>query len=444
MKSAKNTPAELIIRGVVESAINAVKPSILFESNFYIVSDTLHAFGTQVALEPGAGVRCVAIGKSAEAMANEVRRKLGKRVSGIIATPFERHMGVDGFECFRTGHPIPDDESVRAGRAVLDFVAAAHAEDLILFLVSGGGSASVFVPVEGIALSDANLLIKLLFDDGVSIDKVNLVRRHLSRLGGGKLSAAAPGKKKLSLVISDVVGDDPASIASGPTVNDESTPADAVRFLEERGLIARVPEAVRAAFLRHQEVEGVPVLAEGTVVVIASNRNALDAAKKTGIGKHLNTLVLTRYWESDVDDTAKAIVSIARSIESESLPVSPPALLLVGGETTVRVAGSGKGGRNQQLVLSALLQLVELERIGTRLGRSTVFSFGTDGKDGTSDAAGALASLGTIEGVTAKKGIIEDCLQRNDSNSFFAQYGGLIETGPTDTNVMDVFGVVVI
>ncbi|MCL5021749.1 MAG: glycerate kinase, partial [Bacteroidetes bacterium] len=130
--------------------------------------------------------------------------------------------------------------------------------------------------------------------------------------------------------------------------------------------------------------------------------------------------------------------------ESNALPVSTPALILVGGETTVEVAGSGKGGRNQQLVLSALLQLVELERSGTRLGRSTVFSFGTDGKDGNSDAAGAFGSLNTISNVVVEKDIIEDFLRRNDSNSFFAQYGGLIETGPTDTNVMDVFGVVVI
>ncbi len=444
MKSREVAPAEVIIRRVVESAINAVKPSTLFGSNFHVASDTLHAFGTQVELDPGAGVRCVAVGKSAEAMAHEVRKKLGSRVTGIIASPVGSHIGVEGFGFYQTGHPIPDEESVRAGRAVLDFVAGADHDDLVLFLISGGGSASVFVPVEGVTLSDANRVMELLFDNGASIDKVNLVRRHLSMLGGGKLSAAAQVRKKLSLIISDVVGDDPVSIASGPTVHDDSTPADAVGFLKECGLIERLPETVRAAFAKQPEVYRAPRRSDGVIKVIASNREALEAAEKTGTENGVDSLVLTRFWEGEACGAAGAIVSIARSLERDALPVPPPALILAAGETTVKVTGAGKGGRNQQLVLSALSQMIELERRGQGLDRATVFSFGTDGKDGNSSAAGAFVSLGTVNNVAGKKDIIEDNLRRNDSNSFFSKYGGLIETGPTDTNVMDIFGVLVI
>ncbi len=444
MKSRKDAPVEALIRRVVERAVDAARPSSLFKDGFQLVSGTLNAFGSRVDLISGSGVRCVAIGKSAEAMAHEVRKELGGRVSGIIASSVKKHIGVDGFEFYETGHPIPDEESVRAGRAALDLVASAYPDDLIIFLISGGGSASVFVPVEGVSLSDANSVMKLLFENGVPIEKVNLVRRHLSRLGGGKLSAAAPGKKKLSLIISDVVGDDLASIASGPTVADESTPGDVLRFLEESGLVDRMPKAVPAALRREEKIRCEPLPSECTAKVIASNRNALDAARKTCVEDGLNPIVLTRFWEGIADEAAKAVVSIARSIEKDELPVPTPAIVLIGGETTVKVSGAGRGGRNQHLVLSALAQALDLEMNGTRLDRSTFFSFGTDGKDGNSDAAGAFGSVKTLDGISDKQRAVEDYLRRNDSNLFFAKYSGLIETGPTDTNVMDIFGVIVV
>lgn len=444
MMSAEHTAAEILVRMVVEQSIASVKPSTLFESGFTLASGGLNAFGSHIDVSSRTRFKCAAIGKSAEAMALEVRRNIGDRVSGVVATPVEQHLKPEGFVHFKTGHPFPDETGVMAGQAIRDMIAGSSHEDVILFLVSGGGSASIFMPVEGVTLAEANRLMKLLFNNGVPIAKVNLVRRHLSQLGGGKLSALAQGMRSLSLVVSDVVGDDPSSIASGPTVADGTSPADAVRFLESSGLIELVPDSIPRSLMKKQVGFSGSTGGGGEVVVIASNHNALMAAEKAGVESGLNTLILSRFWESGADEAAAALISVARSIETDGFPVTPPALVLVGGETTVKVSGDGKGGRNQHLVLRALHELQRLKAEGTELNRTTIFSFGTDGKDGNSDDAGAYASLNNLKGGADDLEEIDAYLSRNDSNAFFGRYGGLISTGPTDTNVMDIFGVLVV
>lgn len=442
MKMHGGTRAEQLVRKIVENSILAVQPSTLFSSSFRFEEDELYAFGIRAHLAGKGSVKCVAIGKSAEAMALEVRRRLGDRVTGIVATPVKRHLDLRGFDFYKTGHPLPDEESVKAGNAVRHLVAGSAGSDLLLFLISGGGSASIFVPAEGVTLADANRLVGVMFDDGIPISKVNLVRRHLSELGGGKLAALAPEQRKISLVMSDVVGDRLSTIAGGPTVNDETSPADAVRFLETSGIAGKVPETIPAALMR-QTGRPTRKIENADVRIIGSNRDALEAAEKAGVENGFDTVVLTRFWESSAEAAAGAVVSVARSTELDSMPLSPPALVLAAGETTVKVSGDGTGGRNQQMVLCALRELGNLAEKGTPLKRTVVFSFGTDGKDGNSDAAGAYASLETLAKVPGGIVEIEDCICRNDSNSFFRKYGGLIETGPTDTNVMDMFGIVV-
>lgn len=436
--------AEVLVRRIVESSIGAVTPSTLFEKSFRISRGSLNAFGIPADMNLHKIVRCVAIGKSAEAMAFEVRKVLGSCVSGIIATPVNRHLDVDGFEFMKTGHPFPDERSLKAGEAVERVVAEAGEKDLLLFLISGGGTASIFVPVEGVTLEESNRLLKFMLDGGVPIDRINLVRRHLSRYGGGKLSQLALNRKKISFVISDVVGDDLSAIAGGPTVKDDSSPAEALEFLEKSGLLARSPGSIKTALLRQQSVHSETQFDYGLFKVIASNRAALSAAEKSGIENGFNTTVMTRYWESDPMEAAKLLVSVARSIELDDAPTTRPALVLAGGETTVRLTGNGIGGRNQHLVLSALYELAELHLKGIPLERTTIFSFGTDGKDGSSEAAGAFASLATFAKVNGGLQELEDYIRRCDSNNFFAKYGGLINTGPTDTNVMDVFGIIVV
>ena len=444
MNGQTGASADLLLRRVVESSINSVRPSTLFDRSFHLSGSTLDAFGIPVDMGLHKRVKCLALGKSAEAMTFEVRRILGSRVTGIVATPVAKHLELEGFEFIRTGHPLPDEASVKAGEAVRDLVRGAGQEDLLLFLISGGGSASIFVPVEGVSLEETNELTKSLFDSGVPIDKINLVRRHLSKNAGGKLASLAPKQKKLSLVISDVVGDDLSSIASGPTVRDETSAAEALDFLDRSGLLAHAPVSIPAALKREHSARSKWDFENSTVKIIASNHDALNAAVQVGLKGGFNTTFLTRFWESDAKEAARFIVSIARSIELDNTPLSIPALFLAGGETTVRLSGNGKGGRNQHMVLCALSELAKIDPIGAVLNRTTVFSFGTDGKDGNSEAAGASASLATLREVGGGPREIEDYIARNDSNTFFAKHGGLITTGPTDTNVMDIFGIIIV
>ncbi len=444
MNLNRDISAEEFVRRVVENTIASVKPSALFERSFRVSAGSLDAFGISTELSGHRNVECVSIGKSAESMAYEVRARLGGQVTGVIATPVAKHLDVKGFRFYETGHPLPDDESLAAAEAAQALVAEVGPNDLLLFLISGGGSASIFSPIEGVTLRDTNKLVKLLFDSGAAIDKVNLVRRHLSRLGGGKLAALAPGHEKISLVISDVVGDDLSSIASGPTVRDNTSSADALKFLEESGILDQVPASIPAALERQLGRQSQVDSGNAEVRIIACNRDAIEAAENVGIGNGFNTLILTRSWELSAGETARFLVSTARSIERDGMPIAYPALILAGGEPTVKLAGAGVGGRNQHMVLCALLELGKLNAEGTSLERTTVFSFGTDGKDGNSDAAGAFASPATIDKVRGGLREVEDYIARYDSHSFFRRYGGSITTGPTDTNVMDIFGIIVV
>ena len=434
---------EGLLRRIVKDAIKAVKPSELFANQFRLTGNALVAFGEEVDLGRCKNVKCVAIGKSAEAMAHEVQKKLGCDVNGIIATPIEKHFNVKGFHFLKTGHPFPDERSVKAGREVEHFVSCAQGNDLLIFLISGGGSASIFVPVDGVTLEEANQMMKVLFDHGVPIGKINLLRRHLSKLGGGRLAALAPKTRKLSLIISDVVGDDLMSIASGPTIQDTGNLKGVHDFLSENGLLDKVPRSISQALCQTSQELVKQKLNANFVRVIASNLEALNKAEEVGIEGGFSGSVMTRFLELDAQVAGELMVSIARSVELEDVPVHVPALMLFGGETTVKLAGEGIGGRNQHLVLCALRKMAQLKENNVHLEGTTIFSFGTDGKDGNSDAAGAFASLKTLEKVSGGLIEIDKYISNADSNSFFKRYGGLITTGYTDTNVMDIMGIIV-
>jgi glycerate-2-kinase len=429
------------LQRIIETSIEAVKPSVLFEQGFHLSRDKLDAFGKEIELGRRKRIRSVAIGKSAESMAYEVEKRLGDRVTGIVATPVEKHLDVKGFRFFKTGHPFPDEGSVNAAMEIRDLVSSCSRDDLLIFLISGGGSAAAFLPVEELSLGDVNETLKLLFDNGVPIDKVNLVRRHISLLGGGKLAALAPESEKVSLIISDVVGDDLVSIASGPTVEDSSTPIDACNFLAGSGMMDKIPQSIREILSKPGDQFSGAKLKNNFATIIASNIDALSAAEKSGNEAGFNSTVLTRCLDLDTENSSDILVSLARSVESDFKEV--PALILLGGETTVKLMGAGKGGRNQHLVLEALYKLAELSAEGFSLGRTTIFSFGTDGKDGNTDSAGAYASIDILKNVKGELPEIKKYILRNNSNSFFEKYGGLITTGPTDTNVMDVMGIIV-
>ncbi|HJZ58239.1 MAG TPA: DUF4147 domain-containing protein [Gemmataceae bacterium] len=338
----------------------------------------------------------------------------------------------------------PTAEGVAGADEMLRLLSSAGPDDAAVCLLSGGGSALLPAPVEGITLADKQAVTKLLHRCGATIDEMNCVRKHFSRVKGGRLAEAFRGKLLLSLIISDVIGDPLDVIASGPTAPDPTTFADALAVLERYGLREKVPVAV----LGHLEAGAAGGFAETpkgpdprvTNRIIGSNRLALAAAElhATGLGYHV--------WnagsavQGETRDAAVSQAELAMNIRYRGEPVRPPACLLSGGETTVTLGDSpGKGGRNQEFVLAAITHLgaSDLERI-------TVLSGGTDGEDGPTDAACAVADAGTQEAAWAQHLDPDDFLRRHDAYHFFDAVGGLIRTGLTGTNVMDVRVILII
>ena len=332
----------------------------------------------------------------------------------------------------------PTAEGIAGADEMLRLLGTAGPDDVAVCLLSGGGSALLPAPAEGITLSCKQAVTKLLHRCGATINEMNCVRKHLSRVKGGRLAEAFRGKLVLSLIISDVVGDPLDVIASGPTAPDPTTFGEALAVLDRYGLRDRVPPAVLDHLERGRAggIPETPKQPDPRVVnrVIGSNRLALAAAelKATGLGYAV--------WnagsaiEGETRDAAVAQAELALKIRNEGQPVKPPACLLSGGETTVTLGDSpGKGGRNQEFVLAAMTHLG-----ASNLTRVTVLSGGTDGEDGPTDAAGAVADAETWEAAWAKNLDPNDALRRHDAYPFFDHLGGLIRTGLTGTNVMDV------
>lgn len=386
-------------------------------------------------------VRVVGMGKAALAMASVLERQLADTpCAGVVVVPhgyaatlpegFERPRRIEVLEA---EHPIPGPASVRAARCILREAAACEAGDLLLALVSGGGSALCADFAGGISLAAAQATFKLLLECGAGIHDVNTVRKHLSRIGGGRLAQAAAGDV-LALVVSDVVGDDLSIIASGPTVPDPSTFHDAVAVLRAFGVWDGVPRTVRDHLLAGTREPGLETPKPGAegfervrTVLVGTNRTALAAAAEAARMLGYAPRVLGH----DVTGEARAV---GARLASEALASAPdvPVCLLWGGETTVTVTGTGRGGRNQEVALAAALALE---------GASAPVAFlsvGTDGRDGPTDAAGAWVTHRTAAQARRAGLNPEDYLARNDAYTFFEAVGSLLKTGPTHTNVMDV------
>lgn len=382
----------------------------------------------------------VAVGKAAGAMARGAYSVLGGGIArGTVLAPHGVEVPeLPGVEVFRGGHPTPDEEGVKGARAVLESVRAAGAGDRIVLLLSGGGSALMTLPPDDVPLGELRAVTKRLMAAGAPIEDLNCVRKHLDRLKGGQLAREAAPASVLALILSDVVGDRLDVIASGPVSPDPTTYADALRVLERYNLLDGVPHGVR----RHLEAgargdvpdtpkPGDPAFARVTVRVIGNGRLAAEAAlaeaKRLGYEAYLLSDALT----GEAREVGRALAEIGRRVRDSGQPLPPPAALAAAGETVVTVRGPGRGGRNQELVLSAALELEGAEGI-------LVTSLGTDGIDGPTDAAGAVATWTTMARARARGLDPRAALERNDSHSFFRALGDLIITGPTGTNVMDV------
>ncbi len=405
---------------------------------------TARAVAAEPEIRTAQRVIVVGAGKAAAAMAAGVEQALADRldaIDGIVNVPAGEHPPLRRVR-LNIARPVgvnePRPEGVAGTERMLELLAAAGPEDVAICLLSGGGSALLPAPAAGIGLDDKIAVTRLLHRCGASIEEMNCVRKHLSRVKGGQLALAFHGRRLLSLIISDVVGDPIDVIASGPTAADPTTFADAVTVLQRYGLWENVPATVR----RHLEagVQGlVPETAKAVppaVVnrILANNRMALDAAAQHAVQLGYTLIDCGAFIEGETREAATFAAGMVRSILCDHQPCRPPACILIGGETTVTLPPEhGRGGRNQEFVLALLL------RLGPEQMRAvTVLSGGTDGEDGPTDAAGALADATTWVAARERGLDPADYLRRHDSYAFWEQTGGLLRTGWTGTNVMDV------
>jgi glycerate-2-kinase len=412
---------------------------------------TLSVKGRMLGLDSYEQCFLIAIGKAAPLMADSLARILGTHLTeGIVVCGPGQTISADRIVCLPAAHPLPDERSVRAAKRIVSLAQKGGPKDLIFVLISGGASAQVCLPKEPVTLAEKRWTTDALLRAGADIVELNTVRKHLSKIKGGRLAEAAFPATLVNLVISDVLGNELESIASGPTHWDSTSFADARRILEKYRLWVKAPASIRKViedglFGRIPETlrKGDRVFRNVSTFIIGDNGLALRAAAARAKSLGFRTVVLCYGDSGEARRAARAYASAAAKILRTKAAGSRPLCLLAGGELTVTVRGKGRGGRNTEFVLAALLEF--LKRPPFRPTRAhpqgrefLVASLGTDGRDGPTDAAGAWASAATALRA-AEVGISpSEYLERNDSYSFFKKTGALIITGPTRTNVMDL------
>ena len=360
-------------------------------------------------------VQVIGAGKASAAMARAVEHVLGRHITGgIVNVPDGTKSKTRRVELNQAGHPIPDERGRQGALRILEIAREAGPRDLLLCVISGGASALLPAPPPALTLAAKQEITRQLLNAGATIHELNTVRKHLSVIKGGQLAAAANPATLVALILSDVIGDDLDVIGSGPTVGDSSTVEQAKSVLRKYGV--SVPAGVLRKTSNATQAQN---------LIVGSNRLAMDAAASKAKELGYRTLVLSSSVDGETREIARMHAAIVKEILTAGRPVRRPACLLSGGETTVTVRGKGLGGRNQEFVLAAAIAL-------EGRGPATIFSAGTDGLDGPTDAAGAIADERTpMLGA-------REFLDNNDSYHFFERLGALVKTGPTGTNVMDV------
>jgi hydroxypyruvate reductase len=375
-------------------------------------------------------------GKASASMAKALEAILGGRIhAGWINTKYGHGVQLDRIECHECGHPVPDEAGVAGARKIVELAREAGDGDLVICLISGGASALMPLPAGRVTLADKQAATSLLLASGAPIEELNCVRKHLSGIKGGRLAQLAAPARVISLILSDVVGDDPGVIGSGPTAPDATTFEEARRIVQRRGVWDRLPASVREHLTQSQDETpkpNDPVFLNVQNVIVGSNRLALDAARARAESLGFHTLLLSSAIQGEAREVARVHSAILREIRETGNPVKSPACILSGGETTVTVRGNGKGGRNQEFALAAARDIAGLEDV-------LLLSFGTDGTDGPTDAAGAFADGSTVERAQALGFDATRHLDENNSYPLFEALGDIFVTGPTRTNVMDVY-----
>jgi hydroxypyruvate reductase len=405
---------------IAQKAIEAVLPENAVEA-------ALRGEAFSARARSGGRIVLTAIGKAAWRMAKAAAETLGDRLDGgVVVTKYGHSNGpIKGVEIFEAGHPFPDENTIKGTARALERVSGLSAEDTVLFLVSGGGSALFEKPREGITLDDLVGVTDQLLACGADIVEINTIRKRLSSVKGGRFAQFVAPAHVFSVVLSDVLGDRLDSIASGPAYPDGSTSADASRIVEKYGL------SLSTVLQEALEKETPKSLTNVTTVITGSVTALCKAAEREAAALGYTPLLLTTMLNCEAREAGAFIAAMAKEIRSSGNPASPPCALLLGGETIVRLKGKGKGGRNQEMALAAAFGI-------KGLADTVVISVGSDGTDGPTDAAGGVVDGGTI-GRLADLGLdAEALLADNDSYHALDACGGLVKTGPTGTNVNDL------
>ncbi|KPL78757.1 hypothetical protein ADN00_05835 [Ornatilinea apprima] len=437
-------PVRHNLNRILSAALQAVSPEECTASALTIEGQNLRAGSSTFEIRHIRSVRLLAIGKAAQRMAAGaaiVLRCLPVPLTGLVIS---KHIDPaiqlpKDVEVLSGGHPVPDQSSLQAGRRASEFAQASQEGDLLLCLISGGGSALVSLPVTGVTLGDLQELTRQLLACGAEIQEINALRKHLDQVKGGGIARLAQPARVVSLILSDVIGNPLDVIASGPTVPDPSSFSTCQSILEKYDLVDAIPAAIRLHLqkgLRGEIVdtpfEGDPLFANVSNWVVGSNYNAAQAALAEARQLGFQSLLLTTYLRGEASQAGLTLASLLRQIHASREPLPRPCCLVCGGETTVTLGREyGKGGRNLELALGAVQELANLPRVA-------LISLATDGEDGPTDAAGAVVTGGTLQAGLRAKPSINAALSSHNAYPYFEQTGGLIRIGSTGTNVNDL------
>ncbi|MFQ6001697.1 MAG: glycerate kinase [Anaerolineae bacterium] len=424
---------------ILGAALASVDPVVAVRRYLSLEGDCLYVSGRAYDLSRFRHIYAVGAGKASGAMAQALEEILGERLtSGLVNVKYGYLAPTQRVRLQEAGHPLPDEEGLSATGKIVDLLCETDEDDLVICLISGGGSALLTSPQEGISLEEVKGLTEALLRCGATINEINAVRKHISQVKGGRLARLTYPASLITLILSDVVGDPLDMIASGPTVPDSTTYAEAWQVLERYELLEEIPPTI----VRHLElgkagqIEETPKVGDAVFertynLIIGNNRQAALAAVEKAQELGFNALLLTTYLEGEAREVAKVLAALAKEVVQYGEPVSSPACLVLGGETTVTVKGDGLGGRNQEMALAAALAIEGMKDV-------LILCAATDGSDGPTDAAGAIAEGDTAARARELGLDARAYLANNDSYHFFQALGDLIITGPTNTNVNDL------
>jgi len=425
---------------IFQCSLDAVDP-VAAVKKFLLRNDkTVSIQGQSFSLSNFDGVYVIGFGKAAAAMAKGVESVLGDDLKqGIINVKYGHLDDVSHrIKINEAAHPMPDEAGVAGATEIINFLKQRGEGDLVFCVISGGGSAIFPLPCEGITLAEKQETTRQLLSCGADIKEINTIRKHISRVKGGQLARVAYPATLVTLILSDVIGDPLDSIASGPTVADRSSFQECQMILDKYRLAGKIPKAVEthlqkgaAGKIPDTPKEGDPSFSRTYNFIIGSNWEAVQSAQRCAENLGYHTLVLSTFIEGETKDVARVHAAIAKEIKKTGNPIAAPACIISGGETTVTLRGEGLGGRNQEFVLAAAMDIKSMTDV-------VMLSAGTDGTDGPTDAAGAIADGVTVFRSESMGFNALDHLQRNDAYTYFNALGDLIKTGPTNTNVMDI------